>query len=113
MAFEELLKSTGEWFAQPGPLDGTVVSTRVRFARNFEGRKFPHHASATEQREIVETIQRAILTEPALSHLAFIRLNEVSSLDRQFPSDISSPPSTRPVWGKGPSLSMRPWALVS
>jgi protein arginine kinase len=84
MAFEELLKSTGEWFAQPGPLDGTVVSTRVRFARNFEGRKFPHHASATEQREIVETIQRAILTEPALSHLAFIRLNEVSSLDRQF-----------------------------
>jgi protein arginine kinase len=84
MAFEELLKSTDEWFTRPGPFNGTVVSTRVRFARNFEGRKFPHHASAAEQREIVETVQRALLTEADMSHLVFVRLNEVSSLDRQF-----------------------------
>lgn len=84
MAFEDLLKGMDEWFTRPGPFDGTVISTRVRFARNFEDRKFPHHASAAEQREIVETVQRAILTEPDLSHLTFIRLNEVSSLDRQF-----------------------------
>lgn len=84
MAFEELLKSSDEWFSQSGPLNGSIVSARVRFARNFEGRKFPHHASAAEQREIVETVQRAFLTEPDLSHLQFVRLNEVSSLDRQF-----------------------------
>ncbi len=84
MAFEELLKSSDEWFSQSGPLNGSIVSARVRFARNFEGRKFPHHASAAEQREIVETVQRVFLTEPDLSHLQFVRLNEVSSLDRQF-----------------------------
>jgi protein arginine kinase len=84
MAFEELLNASDEWFTRPGPLNGTVVSTRVRFARNFEGRKFPHHASAAEQREIVETVQRALMTETDLSHLFFVRLNEVSSLDRQF-----------------------------
>ena len=84
MSLDELLSSSEAWFARSGPLNGTVISTRVRLGRNFEGRKFPHHASATEQREIVETVQRAILTEPDLSHLTFIRLNEVSSLDRQF-----------------------------
>ncbi len=84
MAFEELLKNGEEWFTQPGPFGGIVVSTRVRFARNFEGRKFPHHASAAEQREIVETLQRAILTETGLSHLTFARLTGISSLDRQF-----------------------------
>ena len=70
MAFEELLKSSDAWFSRSGPLNGTVCfSTCLVSAEILRDGNFPHHASAAEQREIVETVQRAILTEPDLSHL--------------------------------------------
>ena len=60
--FEELLNDKNEWFNQSGPLEEVVVSGRVRFARNLDGEKFPHHANAAEQRQIVENIQKAVTT---------------------------------------------------
>jgi protein arginine kinase len=82
--FEELLDDQNEWFNQPGPLQEVVVSSRVRFARNLEGEKFPHHASAAEQQKILEIIQGVVETLPISKSMKFIRLKEVSSLDRQF-----------------------------
>ena len=64
MAFEDLLTSTDDWFLKPGPCCDVVVSSRVRFARNLEGKKFPHHASATEQKPIVDEIQKAVAELP-------------------------------------------------
>ncbi len=84
MAFEELLTSTDDWFLKPGPSCEVVVSSRLRLARNLEGRKFPHHASALEQRQVVEELKSAVSTLPQTGSLQFIRLNEISSLDRQF-----------------------------
>ncbi|HJT24953.1 MAG TPA: ATP--guanido phosphotransferase, partial [bacterium] len=84
MAFEELLTSTDDWFLKPGPSCEVVVSSRVRFARNLEGRKFPHHANALEQKQVVEEVKGAISALPQDGHLQFVRLNEISSLDRQF-----------------------------
>ncbi len=84
MAFEELLTSNGDWFLKPGPSCEVVVSSRVRFARNLEGKKFPHHSNAMEQRQIVDEVQRAVSALSQAANLKFIRLNEISSLDRQF-----------------------------
>jgi protein arginine kinase len=84
MAFEDLLTSREDWFLKPGPSCEVVVSSRVRFARNLEGRKFPHHANAAEQREVVTEVHNAVSTLPQAPHLQFVRLNEISSLDRQF-----------------------------
>ncbi len=84
MAFEELLSPQGEWFTQEGLLGEVVVSSRLRLARNLEGRKFPHHASANEQKEILEAVQRVLTSEPKFQELKFVRLKEISSLDRQF-----------------------------
>jgi protein arginine kinase len=84
MAFEELLTSNSDWFLKSGPSCEVVVSSRVRFARNLEGKKFPHHSNAVEQRQIVDEVQKAVLTLPQAANLKFIRLNEISSLDRQF-----------------------------
>jgi protein arginine kinase len=61
-----------------------VVSSRVRLARNLDGKKFPHHASAVEQKLVVDEVQAAVGTLPQASCLKFIRLNDISSLDRQF-----------------------------
>jgi len=56
----------------------------LRFARNLEGRKFPHHANALEQKQVVEEVKAAISVLPQAGRLQFVRLNEISSLDRQF-----------------------------
>lgn len=84
MAFEELLTSTDDWFLKPGPSCEVVVSSRLRFARNLEGRKFPHHANAFEQKQVVEEVKTAVSSLPQAGSLQFVRLNEITSLDRQF-----------------------------
>ena len=84
MAFEELLTSNDDWFLRQGPSCEVVVSSRVRLARNLEGMKFPHHANAAEQRKVVDQVQAAVSLLPQAANLKFIRLNEISSLDRQF-----------------------------
>jgi protein arginine kinase len=82
--FEDLLTSEADWFLRPGPSCEVVVSSRLRFARNLEGKRFPHHASALEQKQVVDEVQKALAGLPALSSLRVVRLNEISSLDRQF-----------------------------
>ena len=82
--FEELLTANDDWFLKTGPATDVVVSSRVRFARNLESRKFPHHASAVEQKVVVDEVQNALGALPQSPQLKFIRLNEISSLDRQF-----------------------------
>ena len=84
MAFEELLTSADDWFLKPGPSCEVVVSSRLRFARNLEGRKFPHHANAMEQKQVVEEVKTAVSSLPQAGSLQFVRLNEITSLDRQF-----------------------------
>jgi protein arginine kinase len=84
MAFEELLTSRDDWFSQSGPLGEVVISSRVRLARNLEGKKFPHHANANEQRAVQEEVQQAVASLPQAAGLKFVRLSEISSLDRQF-----------------------------
>ncbi len=81
--FEELLTSTDDWFLKSGPSCEVVVSSRLRLARNLEGEKFPHHANAVEQRKAVEEVKAAIAGLSDAGNLKFVRLNEISSLDRQ------------------------------
>ncbi len=82
MAFEELLAGTGDWFSKAGPSDDVIVSSRVRLARNLEGHKFPHHASASEQKSIIEEVRQAL--GDIGDELRFVHLNDLTSLDRQF-----------------------------
>ncbi len=84
MAFENLLTSKDDWFLKPGPSCEVVVSSRIRFARNLEGKKFPNHASAAEQKEVVTEVEKAIAVLPQAYELKMVHLNSISSLDRQF-----------------------------
>ena len=82
--FEELLTAKNDWFSKAGPLEGVVLSSRVRLARNLADAKFPHHASASEQKRVVERMESGLRRLPKGEQLRFVRLNEISSLDRQF-----------------------------
>src|SRR5260221_296596 len=84
MAFEELLTTNNDWFMKAGPSYEVVVSSRVRLARNLEDKKFPNHASITEQKEVIEDVKDAIAETPQIPKLKFVHLNEISSIDRQF-----------------------------
>lgn len=84
MAFEDLITSNDDWFLKSGPSSEVVVSSRIRLARNLDGRKFPNHANAEEQRKVLTLVQSAVSSIPEISPMKFIRLNEISSLDRQF-----------------------------
>jgi protein arginine kinase len=83
VAFEEMLESRDDWFFQEGPHWEVAVSSRVRFARNLEGRRFPNHAGAIEQKEVMDLAESALKAVPDTSW-DFVRLKEVNSLDRQF-----------------------------
>ncbi|MFI5355664.1 MAG: ATP--guanido phosphotransferase, partial [Desulfobaccales bacterium] len=83
MAFEDLLHTRDDWFLQPGPLWEVAVSSRLRLARNLEGRRFPNHAGAQEQAEVVQAFETAfggLVGGP----WRFVRLKDMRSLDRQF-----------------------------
>jgi len=84
VAFEDLLTSKDDWFSKPGPYNEVVISSRIRLARNLQDKKFPHHASVAEQKEIVDAFEKALPALPGEDGLTFVRLNNVSSLDRQF-----------------------------
>lgn len=83
MAFEELLTSTDDWFLREGPQWEVAVSSRVRLARNLEGCRFPNHAGAAEQKEVVERFE-ALFKENAGGAWRFAPLGTLTPLDRQF-----------------------------
>jgi len=84
VAFEELLTGRDDWFSKDGPHHEVVVTSRIRLARNLTGYKFPHHASAHEQKAVVDQVRAVVAQVPTLAHLEFVALGDVSSLDRQF-----------------------------
>ncbi|MDR5659910.1 protein arginine kinase [Serpentinicella sp. ANB-PHB4] len=45
-----------KWIKEAGPQSDIVLSTRVRLARNFEGKSFPHQLNSEEAKEITDTV---------------------------------------------------------
>jgi protein arginine kinase len=84
MAFEELFIPENNWFFQKGNKEEVVVSSKIRLARNLNEKKFPNHASANEQLEIIKIITDTLKLCPEFEKLNLISLQDISSLDRQF-----------------------------
>lgn len=54
------------WFETKDCENSPVISTRVRFARNLEGKKFPQKLTGAEKREICEQVKSAFADEKML-----------------------------------------------
>ena len=84
MNLDHLIPKLGEWLQGKGPDADVVVSTRVRLARNLAGTPFTTKATP-EQKSATEVAARAALADSAVTpKLAYVDVNELPALDRQF-----------------------------
>lgn len=80
MKLAHLLRSRMEWLGRPG---STILSSRLRLARNLRDRRFPNHADEDALREVLSDAFRACRAQPALGNAAYVRLDDVTDVDRE------------------------------
>lgn len=72
-----------EWSRTDGNAGDVVISSRVRFARNFAGFPFPNRAKREDRRQVLELAERHIMRAGLAPRVAWIELGDVPSLERQ------------------------------
>lgn len=68
------------WLGADAPQSDVVISSRVRIARNLRGRRFPHHASDDELRDVRERLAAAVQA----SGLALEEMRRLSPAERDY-----------------------------
>jgi protein arginine kinase len=76
-------KTLSEWMKGTGPERDVVLSSRVRLARNLAGIPFPATAQDDQRRHVVDLVEAATRHHPILAEADFVRLADVSTLERQ------------------------------
>ena len=71
------------WLDASGPHSDVVLSTRVRLARNLQGRAFGHRASARDARAVVESMTSAVKTVPMLRGASLMELDDLEPRTRK------------------------------
>ena len=84
MKLDDLLKQGSEWLKGAGSNSDIVFSSRLRLARNLEKVPFPHWANKKQGAETLEKIRKALTQNDYLKNSMFLRLSDLSSLDKQF-----------------------------
>lgn len=84
MNLESLAKHCGEWLRGTGPESDIVMSSRIRLARNLAEFPFPNRADEVLKAEVVEQLRDRIESLPLRSKLTFLRISDMTPLDRQF-----------------------------
>jgi protein arginine kinase len=75
------------WFHNNGPQSDVVISTRIRLARNLEGRKFPHSASSRDKQRIFSeaaSVMSGIPRELFGSEFELVKFGRLRKLEQQF-----------------------------
>jgi len=79
-------KALSRWMEAEGPENDTVISSRVRLARNIEGMPFPHLMTAEQAAQVIGMVGKAFRSAEAskadLSGCELVRMSELSPLDR-------------------------------
>jgi protein arginine kinase len=84
MDIETLARMPGPWLDGSGPRPDLVVSTRVRLARNVRGVPFSHRAHDEQLVGVLASVERAAQGAPSFAGGGTIRMQELTSIDRQF-----------------------------
>jgi protein arginine kinase len=72
------------WLDGSGPYAQTVISTRVRLARNLRARRFAHHAAEADLAAIRQEVGRRVLDCPAFSGGGEIVLGDCLAQERKY-----------------------------
>jgi protein arginine kinase len=79
---QTLLRIPASWLTEGGRESELVLSTRIRLARNIEGRTFTHCAEASELEAVLAEARGALELAPSMNDSVFIDVNETSEPDR-------------------------------
>lgn len=83
---ETVNNAHSRWMDADGPESDTVVSSRVRAARNIAGMPFPHLLNSEKAKDVIHAVRLALKNEQlkkVVGELELSNLSELSPLDRQ------------------------------
>jgi len=84
MKLDDFLSQDSEWLKGTGPSSNIVLSSRTRLARNLDKVPFSNWANKKQLEEILKTVKDVILSVNFLKNALFLRLKEMSEVDRLF-----------------------------
>jgi len=84
MNLDGLLNKTGEWLKGKGPDSNIIISSRIRLARNIKEFPFPCRLKIKQLEEIFKKTKETQEKSDILKGLKFIKMQDVSLLDREF-----------------------------
>ena len=79
---QTLLRTPASWLAEGGEENELVLSTRVRLARNLEGRTFTHCADSSELQSVLGEARDALDIAPAMEGAVFLDMNDATEPER-------------------------------
>ena len=73
------------WYIEKGPESDVVISSRVRFARNFKGFPFPAKMNPEQSIKVLEEVKKSIFNDEnaLVMEMAFVDINHLNSTDKQ------------------------------
>lgn len=84
MKLDDLLKANNGWLKGNGPGADIVISSRLRLARNLKEFPFAGRADKKSKEAVLQKIKKAIDKSNYFKGSLFLRVDELSELDRQF-----------------------------
>lgn len=84
MGIERFRYDDCKWLKHQGQSSEIVLSSRIRLARNLRGIPFSHWASSSALEQIIQRLSEVLPKCPATRDMDLIRLDQISSLDREF-----------------------------
>lgn len=84
MNIDDLINHTAEWLKGAGPSSHIVMSTRIRLARNLAKVPFPNRAEKKDLVNVVEDVGKAVGASNFFKNSAFLKMNDLDSIDKQF-----------------------------
>ncbi|MDD5644781.1 MAG: protein arginine kinase [bacterium] len=83
MQIETLHKKIGDWLSDSRKESDTVLSSRIRLARNLDRKPFCHWASSSQRKEIYNELVGALKSSDFCSKgMLFLRIDELPKVDR-------------------------------
>lgn len=84
MKLDDFIQQRAEWLKGTGPCPEIVLSSRIRLARNLNHSPFAHWADKKQGETVLEEAKKAAATSPFLKGSLFLKLGDLSSIDKQF-----------------------------
>lgn len=81
---DDLLWNFGTWLTNEDEFSDTIISSRIRLARNVSGVPFPNRASHDQLRKITEDVRKACQQSESFRKARFVEVAKLSDWDCKY-----------------------------